>query len=272
MRLSSIVIAITGASAGIGRATALRLAAEGAAVVVSARRAERLAAVVGEISQAGGRALAVPGDVTSAGDMRALVAAAVKTFGRLDVMVCNAGIGYHGTLEETSPEAMRRVVDVNVLGTLYAARAAMIVMRPQGSGHIIAVSSMAGRRGIGGLPLYSATKAAQIGLIESLRAEFAGTALHASVIFPVAAATEFHEVVARDFGYTVSGSGPQQSADAVARTIADCIVSPRAEVYPVRKGRWLAIANAIAPARVDRLAQRWSRRRRPLPGHDDRPA
>jgi NADP-dependent 3-hydroxy acid dehydrogenase YdfG len=272
MRLPSLVIAITGASAGIGRATAVRLAAEGAAVAVSARRADRLESLVADITRTGGRALAVPGDVTSDQDMSSLVSRAVEAFGRLDVMICNAGIGYHGTLEETSPEAMRRVVDVNVLGTLYAARAAMLVMRPQGRGHIIAVSSMAGRRGIGGLPLYSATKAAQIGLIESLRAELAGTALHASVILPVAASTEFHEAAARDFGYAVSGSGPEQSADDVARAIADCIVSPRAEVYPVAKARWLAIASAIAPARTDRLAQRWSRRRRPLTGHDDRPA
>jgi short-subunit dehydrogenase len=266
MRLSSFVIAITGASAGIGRATAVQVAAEGAAVAVSARRAERLAVLVADIEKAGGRALAVPGDVTRESDMSAFVSRAVETFGRLDVMICNAGIGYHGTLEETPPDVMRRVVDVNVLGTLYAARAAIGVMRRQGTGHILAVSSMAGRRGIGGLPLYSATKAAQIGLIESLRAEFAGSGLQASVVLPVAAATEFHDAIARDFGYAVSGAGPQQSAEDVARAIATCIVSPRAEVYPVAKARWLTVINALAPARTDRLVRKWARRRRPHPG------
>jgi NADP-dependent 3-hydroxy acid dehydrogenase YdfG len=265
MRLSSRVIAITGASAGIGRATAVRVAAEGAAVVVSARRADRLAGLVADLEKTGARALAVPGDVTNEPDMTTLVSRAVETFGRLDVMICNAGIGYHGTLEETPPEAMRRLVDVNLLGTLYAARAALLVMRRQGTGHIIAVSSMAGRRGIGGSPLYSATKAAQIGFIESLRAEFAGTGLHASVVLPVVTTSEFHDTIARDFGYAVSGTGPRQSAEDVARAIADCIASPRAEVYPYANARWLALANAVAPAQTDRLVQRWGRRRKPHP-------
>ena len=271
MRFSRLTIAITGASAGIGRATAVRVASEGAAVVVSARRADRLTALVAEIDRAGGRALAVPGDVTSEPDMATLVTRTVETFGRLDVMICNAGIGYHGTLDETPPEAMRRVVDVNLMGTLYAARAALVVMRRQGTGHIIAVSSMAGRRGIGGSPIYSATKAAQIGFIESLRAEFAGTTLHASVILPVVTTTEFHDTIVRDFGYAVSGTGPRQPASEVAGAIADCIASPKAEVYPFAKARWLSVVNAIAPARTDRLVQRWGRRRTPHPGstHED---
>jgi NAD(P)-dependent dehydrogenase (short-subunit alcohol dehydrogenase family) len=198
--------------------------------------------------------------------MRALVARAVETFGRLDVMICNAGIGYHGPLDDTPPEALRRVVDVNLMGTLYAARAALAVMRRQGAGHIIAVSSMAGRRGIGGSSIYSATKAAQIGFIEALRAEFAGTDFHASVILPVVTTTEFHDTIARDFGYAISGTGPRQTAGEVAAAIADCIASPKAEVYPFPKARWLGIVNAIAPARTDRLVQRWGRRRTPHPG------
>jgi NADP-dependent 3-hydroxy acid dehydrogenase YdfG len=266
MRLSPLTIAVTGASAGIGRATAVAVAAEGAAVVVSARRADRLHALVAEIGRGSGRALAVPGDVTNEADMTALVGRVVETFGRLDVMICNAGIGYHGPLDETSPEALRRVVDVNLLGTLYAARAALVVMRRQGAGHIIAVSSMAGVRGIGGSSVYSATKAAQIGFIESLRAEFAGTGLRASVILPVVTTTEFHDTIVRDFGYAVSGTGPRQSAEEVARAIANCIASPKAEVYPFAKARWLGIVNALAPARTDRLVQRWGRRRQPHPG------
>src|SRR5690349_15855831 len=112
-RLSSKVIAITGASAGIGRATAVQLAAEGAAVVVSARRVDRLDDLVREIVARGGRALAVPCDVTNDADARRLVAQTVSAFGRLDVMICNAGIGYHGGFEETPVDVMRRLVDVN---------------------------------------------------------------------------------------------------------------------------------------------------------------
>src|SRR5262245_8561594 len=107
-RLSSKVVAITGASAGIGHAAARRLAAEGAAVTLSARRADRLTELVAEIDGAGGRALAVPGDVTSVEDMDVLVTRTIEAFGRIDVMICNAGIGYHGPLDDTPTEAMRK--------------------------------------------------------------------------------------------------------------------------------------------------------------------
>lgn len=265
--LSSTVVAITGASAGIGRATAEQLAAKGAAVVVSARREDRLRELVSAIAAAGGRALAVPADVTVEADMRALVARAVETFGHLDVMICNAGIGYHGTLDDTPVEVMRRLVDVNILGTFYAAEAALRVFRRQGRGHIIAVSSIVGRRGIGGSSVYSATKAAQVAFIESLRAEFVGTNLHASVVYPVATGTEFHDAIQRNFGRTAEGHGPRQTADTVARAIVDCVASPKAEVYTLRKAWWFAVLNVVAPARTDRLASRFGRRVVP-PGQD----
>jgi len=271
-RLSGRVVAITGASAGIGRATAERCAAEGAAVVLSARRVDRLNAIVATIASAGGRALAVSGDVTHEEDMQALVARAVDAFGRLDVIVCNAGIGYHGPLDDTPPEVMRRLVDVNLMGTLYAAHAAMRFFRRQGHGHIIAVSSIVGRRGVGGSSVYAATKAAQLAFIESLRAEFVGTPFRASVVFPVVTTTEFHETIARDFGHAVSGAGPRQSADHVAKSIADCIVSPKAEVYPFPKAWWLAVLSVLAPAQADRVVQKFGRRRTPLgPSHDVKP-
>ena len=262
--LSGRVVAITGASAGIGRATAERCAAEGAAVVISARRADRLEEIVRAIASRGGRGLAVPGDVTREADMDTLVARAVEAFGSLDVMVCNAGIGYHGPLDQTPPAAMRRIVDVNLMGTLYAAASAMRVFRRQGRGHIIAVSSIVGRRGVGGSGIYAATKAAQLAFIESLRAEFVGTPFRASVVFPVVTITEFHETIARDFGYAVSGTGPRQSAEQVAKAIVDCIVSPRAEVYPLRKAWWLAVLSVIAPAQADKVVQKFARRRKPV--------
>jgi len=257
---SDRVIAITGASSGIGRATAVQLARDGAAVVVSARRADRLDELVRDITARGGRALAVPGDVTNEGDMTALVARAMEMFGQLDVMICNAGIGFHSPLDETPTDVMRRLVDVNVMGTLYAARAALPVFRRQGRGHIIAVSSMAGRRGIPGSSLYSATKAAQIGLIESLRAEFLGSSLHASLIYPVAVETEFRSSITRDYGLQVEGHGPSQPVEEVAALIADCVASPKAEVYPFRKAWWFAVLAVVAPARADQIAKKFARR------------
>jgi short-subunit dehydrogenase len=262
-------VVITGASAGIGRATAEHCAAEGAAVVLSARRADRLEEIVRAIASRGGRALAVPGDVTREGDMDALVARAIEAFGAIDVMVCNAGIGYHGPLDETPPAAMRRIVDVNLMGTLYAAASAMRAFRRQGRGHIIAVSSIVGRRGVGGSGIYAATKAAQLAFIESLRAEFVGTRFRASVVFPVVTVTEFHDTIARDFGYAVSGTGPRQTAEHVASAIVECIVSPRAEVYPLRKAWWLAVLSVIAPAQADKVVQKFARRRKPVAAAPD---
>jgi NADP-dependent 3-hydroxy acid dehydrogenase YdfG len=260
--LADRVVVITGASAGIGAATARLAADAGAAVVLSARRADRLADLADAITARGGRALAVAGDVAH-DDMRALVDAAVTSFGRLDVMICNAGIGYHGRLDETSVNAMRRLVDVNLMGTFFAAQAALAVMRRQGRGHLIVVSSIAGRRGIGGSSVYGATKAGQIAFVEALRAEFAGTALQASVVLPVSTATEFHDAMARDFGHAVSGVGPRQPAESVARAIVRCMIKPAPEVYPYGPARWLSAVSVIAPGIADRLVQRFTRRRKP---------
>jgi 3-oxoacyl-[acyl-carrier protein] reductase len=259
------VIAITGASAGIGRACAERLARDGAIVVLSARRAARLDDVARIITDAGGQVMAVVGDVTSPDDMRALVERAVAKYGRLDVMICNAGIGFHGSFGESTPEITRRLFDVNVLGTVYAAKAAYDQFARQNSGHIIAMSSVAGIRGGAGMSLYSATKAAQIALIESLRSEFIGTGLHASVIFPASAPTEFRDVMRRDYGYAADGSGLMQSVESVAESVARCIESPRAEVYPQPRARWLALAAAIAPAWADRYMRKHDRRKKDEP-------
>jgi NADP-dependent 3-hydroxy acid dehydrogenase YdfG len=271
-RLTGKVVAITGASAGIGRACAEALWKEGAHVVLSARRADRLHALVEEASQRGARALAVPGDVTNEDDMRTLVSRSVETFGRLDVMICNAGIGFHGPLDDTPPQVMRRLVDVNIMGTFYAAHAAMKVFRRQSDGHIIAISSMAGRRGVSGSSIYAATKAAQIAFIEALRAEFYGSKLHASVVYPVVTSTEFHETITRDFGHVIGGQGPRQTAEEVADAIVDCIVSPKAEVYPFPKAWWLSVLSVVAPAHADRVVQKFGRHRQPVPASTDDPA
>jgi NADP-dependent 3-hydroxy acid dehydrogenase YdfG len=260
--LSPKVIAITGASSGIGRAAAIALAAAGAAIVGAARRADRLDALVAEIAAAGGRALAVPGDVTREADMRALVARAVAAFGRLDVMICNAGIGFYGPIDETPADVVRRLLDVNVLGTIFATQAALEVFRRQGHGHVIAISSIAGRRGVGGSSLYSATKAAQIGFIEGLRPEFLGTRLHASIVYPVSTQTEFREAINRDYGHVVQGVGPLQPAETVARAIVDCVRRPRAEVYPHRLSKSLAVLAVTCPAWTDGYVKKFTRRTR----------
>jgi short-subunit dehydrogenase len=160
---------------------------------------------------------------------------------------------------DTSPEVMRRLVDVNLMGTLYAAHAAMRRFKAQGSGHLIAVSSIVGRRGLGGSAVYSATKAAQIGLIEGVRAECFGTPVHASVVYPVSTVTEFHDAIRRDFGRDIHGTGPRQPAEAVARAIIACIQSPRPEVYPYRLAKALAVLAVVAPGLADWFVGKYSR-------------
>lgn len=254
------VVVITGASAGIGRAVAELAAAEGASVVLSARRKDLLDTVVAGIVAKGGRALAVAGDVTSDSDMQQLMSRAIEAFGRVDVMICNAGIGFHDTFQDTPPDVMQRLVDVNLMGTLYAARAAMPHFISRGAGHLIAISSIVGRRGIPGSAVYSATKAAQIGLIEGIRAETYGTGIHASIVYPVSTETEFRQAIKRDFGHDTTGTGPRQTAESVAGAIIDCIRHPRPEVYPLRKAKWLSVVSVIAPGLADKLVQKYARK------------
>jgi NAD(P)-dependent dehydrogenase (short-subunit alcohol dehydrogenase family) len=261
MDLAGRVAAITGASSGIGLACAKHLAREGVAVVLGARRVSLLEATAEQIRAAGGRAAMVQMDVTRESDAAALVAMATREFGRLDVMICNAGFGYYGTLEETPSDVMQRMMDVNYMGTFYGARAALPLFRAQNSGHLIFVSSIVGRRGIPFMGGYSATKAAQSGLAESLRAEFAGTPIAVSCVYPVSTTTEFQAAMARDFGRAVSGLGPKQTVDDVSRSIVHCIRRPRPEVYPHALSRGLALLNGIAPSFTDRFVRRFGRRR-----------
>lgn len=255
------VAAITGASSGIGLAVARHLARAGGSVLLGARRADRLEHAVQEIRRDGGRAEAVVMDVTAEADVDRFVAHARTAFGALDIMVCNAGFGYYGTVEQTPPEIMRRMIEVNFIGTYLGARAALPIFRQQGGGHLIIVSSIVGQRGIANMSGYSATKAAQVGFAEALRAEFTGTDIHVSVVFPVSTETEFRSAMERDFGHSVAGAGPRQSVEDVARAIVACVRRPRPEVYPHGMSRGLAVLNAVAPAWTDRLVRKYGRRR-----------
>lgn len=255
----SLVVAITGASAGIGRATAIRLARDGAAVAICARRPDRLDDAAAAVRQAGGNAHAMVADVTRDAEVRAFVDSTVKRFGRLDAMLCNAGYGIYGSIDQIPPEEMRRVMEVNYLGTYHAARAAMSVFRQQQRGHLLIVSSIVGKRGIPYMGAYAATKFAQAGLAECLRAELRGTGIHVSVVYPISTETEFFEVMTKRSGFATRASGPRQSAADVADAIARGLRNPAPEIYPFRGARGLVLLNAIAPGLTDRLVKRWGR-------------
>ena len=253
---------ITGASSGIGLACAARFARSGMNVVLGARRSERLEAATTRIRADGGRAEAVTMDVTVEADVDRLLARATEAFGTVDVMVCNAGFGYYGTVEATPPEIMRRMIEVNFMGTYYATRAALPIFRARGSGHLILMSSLAGQRGVSQMSGYSATKAAQIGFAEALRSEFQGSPIHVSVVYPVSTSdTEFRPAMTRDYGHTIEGLGPAQPAEHVADRIVACLERPRPEVYPYRPAKALAVMNAMAPGFTDWFVRRYGRRR-----------
>ena len=262
MNLHGRVAAITGASSGIGLACARQLAAAGVKVVLGARRTDLLERAVAEIRASGGQAEAVTMDVTRHADVEALVATAQRAFGGLEIMICNAGFGFYGTVEETPPDVMRRMMDVNFMGTYFGTRAALPVFRAQQRGHLVFVSSIVGQRGIAQMSGYSATKAAQAGFCESLRSEFSGSNIHVSIVYPVSTETEFRDAMQRDYGHSVSGLGPKQSVDDVAGAIVDCIRRPVPEVYPHRLSKALAVVNAIAPGFTDRLVRKYGRRRK----------
>jgi NADP-dependent 3-hydroxy acid dehydrogenase YdfG len=261
MSLAGRVAAITGASAGIGLACAAHLAREGMAVVLGARRTPLLEAAANAIRGAGGRAAVMSMDVTSEADNEALVQKAIAEFGRLDVMICNAGFGFYGPIDDTPPDIMRRMMDVNYMGTFLGARAALPHFRGGNSGHLIFMSSIVGRRGIPFTGGYSATKAAQAALAESLRAEFAGTPIHVSCVYPISTDTEFRSVMEREFGHKISGLGPKQDVEEVARAVVACVRRPRPEVYPHAMSRGLTLLNVVAPRFTDRFVQKFSRRR-----------
>lgn len=261
MDLQGRTAVITGASSGIGLGCAEHLARAGVAVVLGARRTELLEGAVARIRSDGGRAEAVTCDVTDEADVNRLVSRARDAFGRLDIIICNAGFGYYGTVEETPPDVMRRMMDVNFMGTYYGTRAALPIFRRQQHGHVIIISSIVGRRGIAAMSGYGATKAAQVGFAESLRTEFAGTRIHVSVVFPISTETEFRTAMARDYGHAVTGLGPKQPIDLVASAVVACVRRPRPEVYPHRLSRALPVLSAIAPRFTDTLVRKYGRRR-----------
>jgi NADP-dependent 3-hydroxy acid dehydrogenase YdfG len=186
--LQDRVVVITGASAGIGRATALELLQAGARVVLGARRRDRLAAIETEHP---GRAVAVEMDVRKPDDARRLVAAALERFGRVDALVANAGIGMYGGILDNTDEDLDRMLDTNVAGTVWPIRAAVPALIEAGGGDIVIVASVAGFRGGADEAVYAATKFAQVGLAGALDRELREKGIRVTTIGPAGTSTEF---------------------------------------------------------------------------------
>lgn len=221
------VVVITGASSGIGEATARMLARHGARLVVGARRIERLAALVSEIRAAGGPAEYQAVDVTRREQVEALVNLARRTYGRVDVMVNNAGLMPLSPLAQLKVDEWERMIDVNIKGVLYGIAAALPIMREQKSGHFINVSSLAGHRVLPTAAVYSGTKFAVRAITEGLRQEVAPD-IRVTVISPGAVESELAETIsdAETRRWVDQFRAMAIPADAIARAILFAIEQP----------------------------------------------
>lgn len=245
MAVSGKIVAITGASSGIGEATARELARRGAAVVLGARRTDRLDRIVADVESTGGRAHAVRVDVTDPADVERLVTTAVDRFGRLDVLVGNAGIARTSPLADLDVAGWSAMVEVNVNGVLHGIAAALPVFRAQGSGHLVTVVSTSGLKIVPTQAVYAATKNAVRTLLEALRQESTDGSLRTTSVSPGYIHTELldhvHDPDARE-------QAQQRMADlgidpnAVARAIAFAIDQPHdveisdLTIRPTRQG------------------------------------
>ena len=191
--LEGQVALVTGASSGIGEATALALAAQGAQVAAAARRADRLAALVKRIQERGGQAIALRVDVADEAQVREMVQRTRQTWGRVDILVNDAGVARLGPIEGAKTEEWREMVNINLLGLMYVTAAVLPLMQAQGSGHIVNISSRAGRITRAGEAVYSATKFGVVAFSEALRQEVSAQHIRVTVIEPGGVATEMQE-------------------------------------------------------------------------------
>jgi clavulanate-9-aldehyde reductase len=227
--LSGQVVAITGASSGIGEATALAAAQAGAAVALAARRTERIEALARRIEDGGGRAIAVPTDVSDEAQARAFVARTIDELGQLDALVNNAGVMLLGPVAGASTDEWRRMIDANVYGVIYCTHAAIDHLIQRGRGHVVTVGSVAGVRASAGSAVYNLTKFGVNAFSEALRQEVAEHNVRVTVVNPGAVSTELREHLSPELQQSqrdrLSGVTPLAATD-IANTIIYALGQP----------------------------------------------
>jgi NADP-dependent 3-hydroxy acid dehydrogenase YdfG len=237
MDLSGKAVAITGATSGIGEATALLVARSGGSVALAGRRADRLEALAARITDEGGRAVALPTDVAKEDEARAFVAQAAEQLGRLDALVNNAGVMLLGPVTGADTAEWRRMIEVNCLGLLYCTHAALPLMGEGGGGHIVNVSSVAGRRASLGAAVYNMTKFGVTGFSEALRQEALHAGIRVTVVEPGYVETELqghntNPVVVDTMEKMRAQIGEPLQADDIAQAIVYALASPSTSTCP----------------------------------------
>nr|WP_314840848.1 SDR family oxidoreductase [uncultured Microbacterium sp.] len=257
--LSQQVVVITGGSRGIGRATAERVAAAGATVVVLGRHEGRLRETVDHIVAAGGEARFVLCDVADAEEVRRAAETVVGWFGRIDTWVNNAGVLLYGRFEETTPEEFRRVTEVDYLGQIHGAQAALPALRRAGGGAIIAVSSVEARSTLPLHSAYAASKRAVEGAMQGLRRELIDQRepISVTIVRPTVTDTPGYASTRSHLDRRPSAPPPRYAPSVVAACIAFAAEHPIDEIHAGGGGRMLAAAQTLFPRTLDRVFGRW---------------
>jgi short-subunit dehydrogenase len=247
----SQVTIITGGSRGIGREVAYQLADQGAWLSLAARDAERLEAAAAQCRKLGDKALAIPTDVGEPDQCQSLIAQTVREYGRIDMLINNAGISEWGKLEEIqTPTVLEHIMKVNYLGSAYCTFYALPYLK-QVRGRIVDVCSLAGKKGLPALSGYAASKHAMVGFFDALRTEVAEHGVSVTMVYPDSVAT----------GSGSAAPNPGQAdgmmtAEACAQIIVRAAAQRQREVITTRRGKFLLWLNSIAPGLVDRIARK----------------
>lgn len=255
------VVLITGASAGIGKACAETFYRHNYAVVLFARRREKLEALASQLNsfRPDGHVLVTAGDVTDRSQVFEAIEKTVRTFGRIDILINNAGAGLNAFVETVDPKAFQDVFNLNVLGPLHAIQAVIPVMKAQKSGQIVNVSSIIGKRALPSRSAYCTSKFALEGFSESIRSELRPYGIEVMVARPSTTDTEFFEVEPRGKEFVASTGFPRMSAQKVAREIYRGLARHKRAVTVSFFGKFFVFLSTVAPRLTDYLVERFYR-------------
>ncbi|MBE9113218.1 SDR family oxidoreductase [Nodosilinea sp. LEGE 07298] len=251
--LNQQVVAVVGASSGIGRVTALKFAEKGAKVVVSARSQPGLDSLVEEIRRSGGEATAIAADVANFEQVEAIANHTIEQYGRLDTWVHNAAIELYASFADTTPEEFQRIIDVNLMGQVHGAKAALPHLKREGRGALVHITSVEARRSLPLQTAYAASKHAVSGFLESLRVELMHEGANISVteVMPAAINTPLFNKARSKLGVKPMGTPPIYEPEIVADTILHVAEHPTRDAVVGDAGKAVVLAQKLSPELVD---------------------